>query len=332
MMGSRMASSKYDLVIQEGDGEAQAVVHEDDLAHMIHGLAHVPDDDYNMVMADEKFFALQDRCSNKFGLLWKLLSYFISSELFFLLVVGGISGILIFLMTLGVEELIERRIEVLEFLPNKFSQYVVWVVMSTVSALISVELVNRISPYAVGSGIPELRTSFRSHVKPDAKFLSARTIVAKLLGLVFASGGGLPVGKEGPSVHLAAAIANVLMNNVPFFRSVVSANNSLRMELLTAACAVGIGTNFTSPVGGVLFSIEVTTSGYFPIRNYWRGFLASVVGATVFAILIAEFEGHEVRPLVPTYFPKDPFAYETKERRKQNKGGGKRKKKGGGGG
>lgn len=44
--------------------------------------------------------------------------------------------------------------------------------------------------------------------------------------------------------------------------------------MLASACAVGVGSCFASPVGGVLFSIEVTTT-YFAVRNYWRGFFGA---------------------------------------------------------
>ena len=40
----------------------------------------------------------------------------------------------------------------------------------------------------------------------------------------------------------------------------------------------------SSPIGGVLFSIEVT-SQFFAVRNYWRGFFAACCGATVWRLL-----------------------------------------------
>lgn len=54
--------------------------------------------------------------------------------------------------------------------------------------------------------------------------------------------------------------------------------------MLAAACAVGVASDFGAPIGGLLFSIEVTST-YFAVRNYWRGFFASVVAAFVFRIL-----------------------------------------------
>lgn len=48
--------------------------------------------------------------------------------------------------------------------------------------------------------------------------------------------------------------------------------------------AQGVAATFYAPIGGVLFSIEVTTV-YFAVRNYWRGFFAACCGATVWRLL-----------------------------------------------
>ncbi|CAB4059445.1 CLCN2 [Lepeophtheirus salmonis] len=69
----------------------------------------------------------------------------------------------------------------------------------------------------------------------------------------------------------------------------IYANESRQSEMLAAACAVGVACCFGSPIGGVLFSIEVT-SVYFAVRNYWRGFFAAVCGAMIFRLLSIWFK------------------------------------------
>ena len=51
--------------------------------------------------------------------------------------------------------------------------------------------------------------------------------------------------------------------------------------MLAAACAVGVACTFSAPIGGVLFSIEVTAT-LFAVSNYWRGFFAAVWSALMF--------------------------------------------------
>jgi chloride channel 2 len=55
-------------------------------------------------------------------------------------------------------------------------------------------------------------------------------------------------------------------------------NDATYLEMLSAACACGVTLAFGSPIGGVLFSIEVTTSFYL-ISNLWRGLFVSACAA-----------------------------------------------------
>ena len=40
----------------------------------------------------------------------------------------------------------------------------------------------------------------------ETGYLSLRTLLAKVLGLVLALGSGLPLGKEGPFVHISCCV------------------------------------------------------------------------------------------------------------------------------
>lgn len=48
--------------------------------------------------------------------------------------------------------------------------------------------------------------------------------------------------------------------------------------------AQGVAATFYAPIGGVLFSIEITTV-YLAVRNYWRGFFAACCSATIWRLL-----------------------------------------------
>jgi chloride channel 2 len=115
------------------------------------------------------------------------------------------------------------------------------------------------------------------------EYLTIKTLIAKMVGLTATLGSGMPLGKEGPFVHIASIVATSLTKMVTTFQGIYT-NESRHSEMLAAACAVGVACCFASPIGGVLFSIEVT-SVFFAVRNYWRGFFAAVCGATVFRLL-----------------------------------------------
>jgi H+/Cl- antiporter ClcA len=120
-----------------------------------------------------------------------------------------------------------------------------------------------------------------------------RVLILKSIALVLSYGSGLSVGKEGPYVHLAACVANALLCIRPFSTE-LGGNETKRSMMLavhTACSALGIAATFGSPIGGVLFSIEVTST-YYLIHNYWRSFFASAVGAVTIKIVVSQQQVH----------------------------------------
>ena len=51
--------------------------------------------------------------------------------------------------------------------------------------------------------------------------------------------------------------------------------------MLSASVAAGVTATFGAPIGGILFSIEVTST-YYMVSNLWRAFFCSVWGIIVF--------------------------------------------------
>ncbi|XP_074964981.1 chloride channel protein 1 [Phalacrocorax aristotelis] len=168
-----------------------------------------------------------------------------------------------------------------ELHPNVPMQYLAWVTYPLVLILFAAIFCHLVSPQAVGSGIPELKTIMRGVVLKE--YLTLKAFVAKVVGLTAGLGSGMPVGKEGPFVHIASICAAVLSKFMSIFCGVYE-NVHRQFDLLVAACAVGVGCCFGAPLGGVLFSIEVTST-YFAVRNYWRGFFAATFSAFIFRVL-----------------------------------------------
>ncbi|GAB5568872.1 chloride channel protein 1 isoform X1 [Prionailurus iriomotensis] len=165
--------------------------------------------------------------------------------------------------------------------PSLPLQYLVWVTFPLTLILFSALFCHLISPQAVGSGIPEMKTILRGVILKE--YLTLKAFVAKVVALTAGLGSGIPVGKEGPFVHIASICAAVLSKFMSMFCGVYETVSG-RLDLLVPACAVGVGCCFAAPIGGVLFSIEVTST-YFAVRNYWRGFFAATFSAFVFRVL-----------------------------------------------
>uniref|UniRef100_A0A8C7DID0 Chloride voltage-gated channel 1 n=1 Tax=Oncorhynchus kisutch TaxID=8019 RepID=A0A8C7DID0_ONCKI len=155
---------------------------------------------------------------------------------------------------------------------NVLIQYLAWVVYPMVLVMFASLFCNIVAPQAIGSGIPELKTILRGVVLKE--YLTLKAFVAKVIGLTAGLGSGMPVGKEGPFVHIASICAAVLSKIMSIFSGVHSDSGPVR----------GVGCCFGTPLGGVLFSIEVTST-YFAVRNYWRGYFAATFSAFIFRVL-----------------------------------------------
>uniref|UniRef100_A0A8C5CPE2 Chloride voltage-gated channel 1 n=1 Tax=Gadus morhua TaxID=8049 RepID=A0A8C5CPE2_GADMO len=168
-----------------------------------------------------------------------------------------------------------------ELAGNVALQYLAWVSYPMILVTFASLFCHLVAPQAIGSGIPELKTILRGVVLKE--YLTLKAFVAKVIGLTAGLGSGMPVGKEGPFVHIASICAAVLSRCMSFFSGVYE-NSTHNQDLLVCACAVGVATCFAAPVGGVLFSIEVTST-YFAVRNYWRGYFAATFSAFIFRVL-----------------------------------------------
>uniref|UniRef100_A0A671XB73 Chloride channel, voltage-sensitive 1a n=1 Tax=Sparus aurata TaxID=8175 RepID=A0A671XB73_SPAAU len=179
-------------------------------------------------------------------------------------------------------------------------QFLAWVSYPLMFILFSSLFCHLVAPQAIGSGIPELKTILRGVVLKE--YLTLKAFVAKVLGLTLALGSGMPVGKEGPFVHIASICAAVLSRFMSFFSGVYQ-NPYCYTDILTVGCAVGVGCCFGTPLGGVLFSIEVTST-YFAVRNYWRGYFAATFSAFIFRVFsVFNKDAVTITALFRTNFP-----------------------------
>ena len=135
----------------------------------------------------------------------------------------------------------------------------------------------RYAPGAAGSGIPQVMAALSPRVRADQRglFVSLRLSAAKIL---LTSGGllaGLAVGREGPSVQIAAGVMQHAQRWLPR-RSPLNHDG-----LLVAGGAAGIAAAFNAPLAGVMFAIEELT------RRLEQRSSGLIVAAIVLAGLVA---------------------------------------------
>jgi H+/Cl- antiporter ClcA len=132
-------------------------------------------------------------------------------------------------------------------------------------------------PGAAGSGIPQVIAALKPEVPAAARgrFVSLRLALAKTALTATGLLGGLAIGREGPSVQIAAGVMLHARRWLPHGVSIKSHG------LLVAGGAAGIAAAFNAPLAGVMFAIEELTSR---IEQRSSGL---VVAAIVLAGLIA---------------------------------------------
>ena len=154
-----------------------------------------------------------------------------------------------------------------------------------VGVAVAAWLVRRFSPYAAGSGIPQVEAMLSDELEPPPP----RLLPVKFFGGLFAIGSGLALGREGPSVQMGAAIAHVVAR--------ISCRNWLDCKVLIAAGAgAGLATAFNAPIAGAVFVLEELMRR-FETRTAIAALGASAAAIGVARALLGASPDFDVKPL-----------------------------------
>ena len=128
--------------------------------------------------------------------------------------------------------------------PSRFGD---WVFLSPViGGLLVVYIVKRFAPEAKGHGVPEVM---------DAVFykqgnIRGKVAIVKALASALSIGSGAAVGREGPIIQIGSALGSA-------FAQVIRLSTWQKITLLSAGAGAGIAATFNTPLGGVLFALEI---------------------------------------------------------------------------
>ena len=131
-------------------------------------------------------------------------------------------------------------------------------------------LVRRFSPYASGSGIPQVEAALTGDLPPAPP----RLIPVKFLGGLLAIGAGMALGREGPSVQMGAVVADLV--GKWFHRSWPD-----QRTLLASGAGAGLAVAFNAPIAGAVFVLEEL------VRRLETRIAIAALGASSTAILIS---------------------------------------------
>jgi H+/Cl- antiporter ClcA len=161
-----------------------------------------------------------------------------------------------------------------------------------------------------GSGLPEFKHIVSGGMKPSDRrgLVSFRILVAKVIGLILATGSGLSIGTEGPVILIAACITHLLIDGITVF-SCIKESPTLSRQMFAASAAVGIGSAFNAPLGGLLFSIELTST-YYLVTNYAKSFVAATAGTFVCSVFFLTQKNYAGSPRTKNTFIEMTFGPE----------------------
>lgn len=145
-------------------------------------------------------------------------------------------------------------------------------------------IVHRWAPYARGSGIPQVTAAIElsnpRHNFVVNKLLSLRVIFIKILSSLVMIFGGGAIGREGPTIQVAASIFKKINDWLPDWYPKVSKRN-----MIVTGAAAGLASAFNTPLGGIVFAIEELTKTHF---NFFKSALLTgviVAGLTALTLL-----------------------------------------------
>jgi chloride channel protein, CIC family len=150
-----------------------------------------------------------------------------------------------------------------------------------IGGLVVVWLVQTFAPEAKGHGVPEVMFAVY-HNKGNVRGIVS---VVKSIASAISIGSGASVGREGPIIQIGSSFGSTLARVLHLARW-------QKITLLSAGAGAGIAATFNTPLGGVLFAVELLLP---EVSN--RTFLPVVVATTT-----ATSIGRYVFGLAPAFY------------------------------
>ncbi|MBS0298072.1 MAG: chloride channel protein [Proteobacteria bacterium] len=121
---------------------------------------------------------------------------------------------------------------------------------------LSTWITRRVAPQATGSGIPQVVAAAAYPAARGAKErrLSVRAAALKMLLCVFLLACGASIGREGPTVQIAASIVTMFAGGLR--------RGPGRRALAIGGGAAGVAAAFNTPIAGVVFGVEELAKGF----------------------------------------------------------------------
>src|SRR6516165_8097521 len=156
-----------------------------------------------------------------------------------------------------------------------------------IGALAITFLVTKFAPEAQGHGVPEVMDAiyYRGGViRPIVAFV-------KSLASAIAIGSGAAVGREGPIIQIGSALGSTL-------GQIIRMPPGQRITLVAAGAGAGIAATFNTPIGGVMFAVELMMPEV-SVRTFLPVAIATGTATFVGRLFFGSQPAFTVPPVVP---------------------------------
>ena len=186
-------------------------------------------------------------------------------------IIGLGVGVIVSFFHIAVDWILVHKIDVIEhYWPWQESIWVAYMLVSSFMVFISVYLVKHFSPEAGGSGIHEIE----GVVGNKRTMHEFRVIIVKFIGGLFSLGGSMAMGREGPSVQIGGAFAQLISRSVKLRKEDINV-------LIAAGAGAGLAAAFNAPLAGLLFVFEEMRKeirySYIPVKSVMIATIMSIV-------------------------------------------------------
>ncbi|MFT8363291.1 MAG: chloride channel protein [Sporolactobacillus sp.] len=179
--------------------------------------------------------------------------------------IGLLTGCAVSLFRLLIEQLL--RIWSLLYHAVPAHPFVLFIILALCLGIpLLIGLLIQEHPDVMGSGIPQVEGQLTGELEISGWQVFWRKFLTGVLGI----GSGLFLGREGPSIQLGAASAQI-------FAEKLKEDRSMRRILIAGGAAAGLSAAFDAPIAGTLFVLEEIYHSFSPL--VWMVALSSAISA-----------------------------------------------------
>ncbi|NEO35364.1 MAG: CBS domain-containing protein [Moorea sp. SIOASIH] len=183
--------------------------------------------------------------------------------------IGFVSGLSAVLLKQSIGWLGSWRLQAALILPPSFALPAFGLCLGLLCGF----LIEFVASEATGSGVPQIKGALARF--PIA--MNLRVAAVKLVSTILSLAAGMTMGRQGPTVHIGAALAAQLTRWVP-------TSPDHRRQMIAAGAGAGLAAGFNAPLASVAFIFEELLPDLSSI-TLGSAILASFIGAVVSRLL-----------------------------------------------